>query len=244
MTELGNLLYTLVVAGLGSVATFLTLVFTRLGDRLFDHALHRNLETFKHGLEEKIEALRARLARLSDRSVRSNEREYVAIVAAWESYVESYLKANNCIARFDQFSDLNKKTETELDEWINNADLSADFGKELRGAKDRNAAYSRFLQWKALRSALQANFDSRLCLRKQGIFIPRELEAEFLTAIDMISELLAGQQAEFDNRATQMTIKLVGNFSQNGPGVYEALKDAARSRLMYEEKSSSNLIRT
>jgi len=232
---LGNLLYPLIVGGIGTVLALVGVAFTKFGDKLFGFALQRNLQAYKHAFEKEIEELRAKLGRLTDRSIRSNEREYVAIVAAWEGFVEAYFAFMNTIARSEQFRDLSQMSDEDFAAWANGVKLEATDAETIRRAPDRNGMYSRYLTIKAMNDALRANFDARQCILKQGIFIPRALEAQFQYGIDRISMALAARNAEIDNRATDSSARELGDFLREGQGLFDVLKDAARAQLMYSE---------
>jgi len=74
-------------AGVG--VAFLGVASTKLGEKVLNHFFDRRLAALKHGQDQKIEGLRASLSRLGDRGVRSNEREYNAIITAWESFIDA-----------------------------------------------------------------------------------------------------------------------------------------------------------
>lgn len=78
----GNLVYTLVVGGLGSVIALLLATFSKFGDQLVGHAFNRNLEAIRHEFNGQIEELRVRLSVQGDRGVRANDLEYKAIITA------------------------------------------------------------------------------------------------------------------------------------------------------------------
>jgi hypothetical protein len=224
----------LIFGAVGGIGAVLIAVSTGWGRRFVDHQFDKRIEKVKSGLEADIERLKAKLAHLGDRGIRSNEREYAAIIASWVAFVEAYLATNRCVARLDEFADLSKKGDDEFDEWAENIRLPADIAASVKTSKDRNRAYGRYLQWKAISEALRLHYDARQCVRKQGIFIPQELETQFLCNLDLISQTLAGRRAEFDNRATETTAKWTSQFLENGPASYEALKNAARERMMYD----------
>ena len=111
-----------VVGGVGSVAVT---AFTNIGDRFlqylvkrreetFKHGLETELEAFKHGLEAQIEQLRAKLAHLGDRGIRSNELEYKAIIIAWEQFADAYVATHNCVVSFISHPDFKQMSSTSI----------------------------------------------------------------------------------------------------------------------------------
>jgi hypothetical protein len=128
------------LAGLGSIAV---VAFTKVGDRLleylikrreetFKHRLETELEAFKHHLDTQIEQLRARLAHLGDRGVRSNELEYVATY--------------NCVVSVVSHPDLTQMSDDEVQRYLANTELSKIQQEQVLNADSRNSMYSKIIQ--------------------------------------------------------------------------------------------------
>jgi hypothetical protein len=112
-----NALWSLLAGAVGGLGSVGVAAFTKIGDRFLEYVVRRREETlkhdmetklaaFRHGLEEQIEALRARLALVGDRGVRSNELEYKAIIAAWEQFADAYVATRNCVVSLIEHLDL------------------------------------------------------------------------------------------------------------------------------------------
>jgi hypothetical protein len=223
------------ISGIGAILGVIALLFSSIGGKLLDFFFNQRIEKVRSKLEGEIEELKTRLAVLGDRGVRSNEREYNAIVAAWEVYVEAHNATLSCVARFDNVPDLRRMDEQEFREWAQTMDIGPKDIQTIWDARDRNQMYGRYAQMKAINKALRVTYDARLILGKQGIFIPRALEDEFKKTLEALSMVHAGEMATLENRATENSKKWVEDFLANGQRNYDALKDVARERLMYDE---------
>src|SRR5262245_57638458 len=138
-------LVSLITGAVGGIASVAVAAFTNVGDRIGNYFVERKLAGFKHSLETQIEQLRARLAHLTDRGVRSNELEYGATIAAWESLVAAYLATYNSIIRYSSAPDFTYMPDDEVEEYLKTTDFSAQHQKLLMDQKaaDRNRTYVR-----------------------------------------------------------------------------------------------------
>ena len=217
------------------MASIAVAAFTKFGDRLAEYLVHRQVATFKHGLETQIEQLRARLAHLGDRGMRSNELEYAAIIAAWEHFVDAYLATYNCIVAFMSVPDFKRMRDEEVTEYLESTDLSEAQRKQVLAASDRNQMYGKVVQLRLIWKAGTAIFDARSVLRKQGIFIPKELENEFEKALQMFSEAQIQRHMKFDyGRADAKTDK-VQTFFKDGQPIVDQIKAKVRTRILLRD---------
>jgi hypothetical protein len=86
-------------AALASAAT-LWVASTKIGERLLNHRLEKQLAKFKHEQDQAIEGLRAELAHIADRGKHSNQREFDALSGLWEQFVDAFLSTNTAVVRF------------------------------------------------------------------------------------------------------------------------------------------------
>ena len=90
----------------------------------------RKLADVKHIYEKSVEELRAELSHLTDRGKLSNEREYQALIAAWESFVAAYVATFKCLGGYSEHPALDLMTEIELNEYLDNSGIDQ-LGKQL-----------------------------------------------------------------------------------------------------------------
>ena len=172
---LSNAIWPLVGGALGGFGSIAVAAFTKLGDRFLEylvkrreetlkHRLETELETFKHGLETQIEELRARLARLGDRGVRSNELEYKAIITAWEQFADAYVATYNCVVSLVNHPDLTRMSDSEVQKYVKSTELSEIQQEQVLNADNRNNMYSKNIQLRYIIGAAKMIFDARSSL--------------------------------------------------------------------------------
>lgn len=214
-----------------SLLAYVGLAPTKLGEAFLNHHLERKLEALKHDQNEKIEALRVRLSLAGDRGVRSNEREYEALVAAWEQFAEAFIRAKRCAVGALSYPDLTGKHDAEVAASLSAIGVSELDKKEILAASDRNRALSHVLQHRQVGEAHAAIYDSHDVLRKRGIFIPTEIEQKFVEMLDLLSGVSVGRSMEIQGQGAKPGRDAVSKLLSEGDKMFADLKALVRTRL-------------
>jgi hypothetical protein len=221
----------------GVILAFFGLAPAKLGERLLGHYLDQRLSSVRHEQNAKIEELKAQLAHLSDRGTRSNEREYNALMAVWDKFVEAYLSTHTCIVSFIQHPDLNRLDNDEINAFLSSEEMSDRQRQAIFSASDKNKAYSDVVQIRQINRALKDTFDTRILLRKQDIFIPKALSDIIVQSLDLFTKAQVQRQMEFQHRerfgATDASV-----FLEEAPRRYELILTAVRERLLATKPSA------
>jgi Fe-S-cluster formation regulator IscX/YfhJ len=104
--------------GIGSFLVFLVLLPTGMAQKILNHYFDAKIAEVKHEHSKDLEHLQSALDHLNDRGARSNEKEYQAIAAVWESFVEAFYATSDCVVQFMAYPDLNNFDEDELTEFL------------------------------------------------------------------------------------------------------------------------------
>ncbi|HZV20134.1 MAG TPA: hypothetical protein VE986_01160 [Hyphomicrobiales bacterium] len=220
-------------AGIAVVAVlaFLGLAPNIVGQRLLGHSLDRKLAELKHSQDAEIEALKAKLNRVSDRSTRSNEREYNAIIIAWESFVDAYISTLRCVYAFISHPDLSTMTGEQLADYLATTDFSEPQKKQMINSSDKNRMYSKIVEKRQIAEADSAIYEARSVLRKQAIFVPEGLEKKFEDALQILSAAQVHRQVSFDHGHFHDSEEPVGKLLKEGPKILAEIKTAVRERI-------------
>lgn len=217
-------------AALASGAALL-LVSTKVGEKLFSHHLERKLARFKHDHDEAIEELRAELSHLSDRGKHSNQREFDALSAIWDKFIDAFLSTNSAVVRYMEFPDLNKMTAEEVASFLNSTDFSEAQKDQVSAAADKNKLYSRVVELRLLNRAQNDIYDTRLLIRKQGIFVPTPLVSQFEEALKILHAAQIERYMEFRHEGSREH-KAQTDLLNNGEKKVADLAIAVRARLL------------
>lgn len=218
-------------------ATFKHYFDRKLAD--LKHDQDRKLADVKHVYERNVEELRADLSHFTDRGKHSNEREYQALIAAWESFVAAYYATLACVGRFSTHPDLNRMDDGELDEYLESCNIEPAGKRFIKKAADRNAALGRVQDARIQNDAQRLIWEARNVIHKQSVFIPFEIESKFEESLSTLQRVWAENHVNFTSRGSielRESIVLV----ENGDQMKSALRDIVRKRVLREVPAASD----
>ena len=221
----------LIVGAVGGLAGVFLASLTKAGERFVGHNFDRRIEKFKSGLEGEIENLKAKLALVSDRGIRANEREFNALIAAWEAYATAFVATKGCVISMMHIPPFEKMENAEAARILKTTEFSEIQQDAVLNANDKQHAYSQIVQLRLINAARSSIYEAHEALRKQGIFFPQELEDSFFGALDMLGKAVAQRNIEFEyGRGADMP-KDYGGLFKEGDQIFQSLKGKVRARI-------------
>lgn len=187
MQGLWDALQPWVVSAAGGFLGALFLLPTQLGQALIKFRFDKMIEAAKAESSRDVERLREQLAHLSDRGKRSNELEFAAVQAVWEKVVEAGLSASTAAYSFLEFPDLRSLDHEELRSYLELSGFSQEQIIQVGQADDRNDAFTKVTIWRQIATARTDIFEANLLLKRQRIFMPDGLRAQFQELIDLMN---------------------------------------------------------
>ncbi len=137
-----TVLTSLITSAIATWALILALVASpHFLDRLLGHYLETRSAAERARRDREMESLKVVLGHLQDRGRRSNEREYQAIVAAWEAVNEAFYEVTTTIFVWSSKPDLEDMSAEELRERLEESQFSPREIRYVSNAKDRGEAY-------------------------------------------------------------------------------------------------------
>lgn len=237
MTNLWSTFGPWVISAIGGGIGALLFLPSKLGEILFKYRFDREIESFKADQGTKLEKLREQLSHLGDRGRRSNEMEFAAIREVWEKIVEAYVATHSCVVNLIQYPDLNPLSAQELDGFLSTTGFSKEQCDQIRKASDHNDMYVKIITWRSIAHAAQVNFDVNLLLRKQRIFMPDVLRAEFQSLIDLLRAAQVERELQFQhpNIPRNEWGNSVSKFFESGDRTLQELAGNVNRRLFRHE---------
>lgn len=246
-------LYPWITGAIGGFLGAALLLPTKLGEIIFKYRVDRAIEAFKAEQGRAIEAFRAEQTRaveafkadqgqqlerlreqlnhIADRGKRSNELEFAALTAVWEQFIDAFSATKACCVRFLQIPAFDSMSSAQLDAFLLAIDFTDGQKQKLRNASDKGATYSDIMAWRSIVRAQNANFDLRMLLRKQGIFIPKSLRDEFALALEMLTAAEAEEFVNHQFKQSGIGYEKRSALIQDGEKVFEQLSAATSERL-------------
>jgi hypothetical protein len=226
------------VAAVVATTAFVVLLPTKLGEKYLGFHFDRKLAGLKDQQNQEIEKLKEQLAHFGDRGKRSNEMEFAAIKLVWESFVEAYLATTTCALAFVEQPDFTRMSDADKESFISESDLSERDKDRLRKAADQNKEYAAIVTWQQIARAGREQHQARLLVRKQRIFMPKELSDQFMEAIGKLTAVFI--QRKMGSQSLGSTDGFGGpipEFLNSQEQMFEQLATLSNTRLFRDEIS-------
>ena len=174
---------------------------TKIGERLISDVFERRLLGLRDAQNRKIEELKEQLLHLGDRGKRSNELEFSAIRSVWELFVAAWLSTNTAVIASMDVPDFSSLSDDDVDAILTGNEFSEREKSGLKAAAvaHRHDIFVRVMTWKFIVKAWRDVDAVRLLLRKQRIFMPKEMREVFEGGIDLMSRAVVGKKLEFQD---------------------------------------------
>ncbi len=223
------------ISALAALLALFGLAPTKLGGMFLNHHLDKKLVGIRNKHKTEIEELRSRLSHLADRGIRSNEREYEAITAAREHFVDAYFATNTAIARMIEYPDFRRLSKEETVRFLSSTDLSKNQQDRVVEAKtsDQVKVYCDILTANMLNQARNEIWNARSVIRKKGIFTPDELRNQFEAAYKLFSAAQIAVQMDVEHNQRD-GLKEVIELHKEAPQIFDDLLKAVRGRIHKE----------
>lgn len=195
MTISGVLLYVAAsIGGLGVTgavaASFAYWIFRQFAQNWLKATFDRQLEAQKAEYQRQLERLKFQISTLMDRAVKFHAREYDVLPTAWGMLLDAYGLAHNSTSAFQQYADLERMTDAQLEDFLSKSELPSYQQDELREPMDRNKRYQEIRFWVNYNKARNSLADYNNYTLKSGIFIEPTLEKAMLAVSRRIFETL------------------------------------------------------
>jgi hypothetical protein len=162
--------------------------------------------------------------------------EFAAIKLVWESFVEAYLATTTCALAFVEHPDFTRMPDADKEAFISESNFPDRDKDRLRRAADQNKEYVAIVTWRQIARAGREQHEARLLLRKQRIFMPKDVSDQFMEAIAKLSAVFI--QRKMGSQSLGSTDGFGGpipEFLNNHEQMFEQLAALSNSRLFRDE---------
>jgi hypothetical protein len=221
-----------------------------LSEKLFGHWLNGRLQSQKQAHEVELAKLkseqdrqiglpRGEIGHLQDRGRRANEEEFSAFRAICDKLEDLFDATSRCAALYVTAPNLDRMDDEALTRFLPENEFTPGERAALQNAKDKSAAFSRVMAFRAIAQAHSAYDDFRTVLDRQSIFIPKSFVDQVRAAGALCPGAIAVRDAEARGRPPpSMTNDL--EFLEKRDQVLNDIRDAVRERLQYEDRKTDD----
>lgn len=211
-----------------SPATFL--------ERGFGHYLDKRLAANKQEHARQIESLKSDLAHLADRGVRSNEREFEALIAAWSKFMDAFYASRRLAGDFRTVPDFSRMSDEKARACLAAENVGDDWTEQIMTSSKRHDVYMKMLRHKAVYDAGNAIAVTRDVVRRQSVFMPPAIEAMFETAIEALQNAQAESWVQLETGSLPEFKSALSLLGSEGDMMFNNIRDAVRARLLRHSK--------
>jgi hypothetical protein len=109
----------------------------------------------------------------------------------------------------------------------------------MRTAKDPNREYVAIRNWQQITTAGREQHELRLLIRKQRIFMPKQLSDQFMDAVEKLTGVYVHRKLSFQHTGTMDPFGgPVNEFILSHEAMFDQLCAAANERLFRDEKKA------
>lgn len=148
-----------VLAAGGGASVVLYFVFQHLGKSWIENKFERHLQQLKHDHALELQRLRGKIDAMLNATSQLQSIEFREIPKSWELLNEAYNRISSLVAAFQQYTDLNRMSEQELEEFFVNSEMSPSEIASISKAGNKTNEYIKYKDWKRLNEAKRAFFE-------------------------------------------------------------------------------------
>ncbi|HWR04067.1 MAG TPA: hypothetical protein VN419_08590, partial [Humidesulfovibrio sp.] len=176
MVENWQLLLSILSAG-GIGAAAAVGLFKWLGQKWIETRFAERLQHHKHEQAKEIQRLRVEIDSLLSGVLKLQERDFIVLPEAWAKLQEAFYQTLNAVAPYQEYPELNNKTQAQLNEFLQLDWLTGTQKDEIRKAEDRNTVFLEFRFWHYIATARKAQIELQIFIERNGIFFPEDILA-------------------------------------------------------------------
>jgi hypothetical protein len=164
-----------VVAGGGAAALILG-PLRYLADKWLTSKFNQRLEQFKHAQQVEMEF---KINSLFDRTTKLHQREFEVVPTAWALLVECKNQVSAIITALQQYPDLDRMTDPQLDEFLEGSFLAKWQRDEIKTSAKKADYYMKAVFFHRAGEARAACREQHVYVLKNGIFMPSDMKEKF-----------------------------------------------------------------
>lgn len=227
-----------ILAGIGGISvTAVALVsvaygfFRWFGQKFIEAKFASSLEQFKHEKQKELEQVKFEINKLFDRSTKFHQKEFDVLPTAWVMLEDARAHVSGTVSALQQTPDLSRMQDDRIRILLADNDFKGFEIEEIVASNNPTEALSKHLIWRGFTAAQKATQDCSFYIRRNGIFMPVEIQKQFLAAADMMWQAL--NEWEFDRRwpVGKPSYSAQHAFGKELPPLMEKLESALRARL-------------
>ncbi|MER9681766.1 hypothetical protein NKJ23_20945 [Mesorhizobium sp. M0184] len=227
---IGAIIGAIVVAG-GGTAAIAFLIFRGLGESWLNSKFEKRMAAFTHEQDKQIERLRFRINALFDRTTKLHEREFDVVPETWARLIDAYNEVAGFVHFFQQYPNLDKMSDAQLEEFLESSPLQKWQKDELRSTEKKVNYYQKAIFWVRLGTCQEKYRDFRKFLRKNAIFMLPSMKEKFEAMDGLMWAALVEREFNEEDHGVPKERAAKKKFDSECPDLLRVLEQEIQVRL-------------
>jgi len=224
-----------VVAYGGGSAVVAYAIFRFLGKKWIEGKFAERLETYKNELRKELEHTRYEINVLFSRINKIHEKEFELLPEAWCKMQEALGRISHFTSLIQQYPDLNRMSQTVLEEFLDKSRLHEFEKQELLQANDKVSYYGDKMFWHELRDVEEAFWDFHNFTIKNRVFLTPDLQEQFMKIDDIMWSAIVERKVGHEANDPEMWRKAYKKIKDEVDPIRNVIEKIVQARLRYDD---------
>jgi hypothetical protein len=234
LQRLGSLvLYT------GAVTAFTYFLFKLFAKQWIETQFKARLDNLKHQHDIELQRLKVEIDSLLSGSLKLQEKEFIILPEIWGRLDEAHGRAQLVLSPLQQYADLERMAEAELEEFLEGRDLRIYDKARLKEVSNKNKIYQEIMFWNHIGIAKSANRELSIYLARNGIFLPDNIKSVCKEIEVSIWGALTSKEIGREANDRKMEMEGWRELESKVTPLFKVVEDHIRLRLLSHAKSQS-----
>ena len=220
----------------GAAAAVAYGLFVYLGKNWIEGKFAEKLASYQHAQSQELEQTKFKINSLFNRVTKFHEKEFEVLPEAWSKLHDTLSVLLRFVSVLQNYPDLNKMTEQQLDEFLSNCKLHDYEKDELKTTSDKLTYYQNAIFWHDLNEVRKRFGEFHTYIQKNRIFLSPDLKEEFRKIDDLMWESLIDREVGHEAGDRKMWTGAWKKMKEGLDPLKDKIEDLVQSRLHYEEK--------
>ena len=225
-----NFLLQILAYGGGS-AVIAYLLFQWLGKTWIENKFEQRLDQLRHQQALELQRLRVEIDAMLSGALKLQEKEFAVLPEAWAKLDEAHGLVNWLVAPFQQYADVNRMNDPQLEEFLVDSSFAESQKNEIRSAGDKGRKYQDIVFWHRLHKVKTAFGDLQTFVARNGIFLPTELEEKFSKISELLWSTLISKEVGHEAKDWKMQNEGWTKIKDEVEPLYKSIKNEIQARL-------------
>ena len=163
----------------GGGAAVAYLLFQFLGKSWIENKFAEKLEQLRHAQARELQRLRVEIDSMLSGAIKLQDKEFETLPEAWVKLDEAYSQVARLVSPVQQYPDLDRLSDAQLEEFFVGTKLRESQKEELRHSQQKTTKYQEIIFWNRVSEVRGAIAELHNYIERNSIFLPPELKQHF-----------------------------------------------------------------